>query len=165
MLCCMIDLKKIMDDKSKTYRKCKSHVTKNYMPKMVWRRRLRQHTVEPLPWKTSIRGTRSPFRGHLIWSWKNAFVFISPFEGAPLFRGKGHFFWVPKPGFNLLSGDTIALKKWLTTKGIDIFKYGAFTYWTIWLKSMYCTCVNSSLFCHRDKLKIIFFMLSLLVDY
>ena len=33
------------------------------------------------------------------------------FEGTPLFREEEHFFWVPKPGFNLPSGDTIAIKK------------------------------------------------------
>ena len=31
-------------------------------------------------------------------------------------QGKRHFFGVTKPGFNLHSGDTVALKKWLTTK-------------------------------------------------
>ena len=30
-------------------------------------------------------------------------------------QGKETLFWVPKPGFNLHSGDTIALKEWLTT--------------------------------------------------
>ena len=43
-------------------------------------------------------------------------------ERTPLFRGKGQFFWAPKPGFNLDSGDTLALKKWLTTKRVDIFE-------------------------------------------
>ena len=28
------------------------------------------------------------------------FVFVTSIEGTPLFRGKGHFFWVPKPRFN-----------------------------------------------------------------
>ena len=36
-------------------------------------------------------------------------------------RGKEHFFWGPKPGSNLHSGDTLALKKWLSTKRVDIF--------------------------------------------
>ena len=31
----------------------------------------------------------------------------TPIQGI----GKGTFFWVPKPGFNLYSGDTLALKK------------------------------------------------------
>ena len=39
------------------------------------------------------------------------FVFVSPVKGTSLFRGKEHFFWVRKPNFNLLSGDTLALKK------------------------------------------------------
>ena len=32
-------------------------------------------------------------------------------EGKRLFGGKGHFSWVPKPGFKLHSGDTLALIK------------------------------------------------------
>ena len=39
------------------------------------------------------------------------FVFVTSFEGTPLFRGKGHFFKVPTPRSNLHSGDTLALKK------------------------------------------------------
>ena len=39
-------------------------------------------------------------------------VSVTSIEGTPLFRRKGHFFWVPKFGLNiLLSGDTLALKK------------------------------------------------------
>ena len=34
------------------------------------------------------------------------FVFVTSFEATPLFRGKGHFFKVPTPRFNLHSGDT-----------------------------------------------------------
>ena len=69
-------------------------------------------------------------------------------EGTPVFRG--HFFWVPKPKFNLHSGDTIARKKWLTTKRVDIFKCAlitnveAFTKWTFSLKSVKCFSVNST---------------------
>ena len=36
-------------------------------------------------------------QGHKIWSQKNVdiiFVFATSIEGTPLFRGKGHFFWV-----------------------------------------------------------------------
>ena len=39
------------------------------------------------------------------------FVFVSSVKGTSLFRGKDHFFWVGKLNFNLLSGDTLALKK------------------------------------------------------
>ena len=28
-------------------------------------------------------------------------------RGTPLFRGKGHFLWVPNPSFTLHSGDTL----------------------------------------------------------
>ena len=34
---------------------------------------------------------------------------VTSIEGRPLFRGKGHIFLVPKPGFNLHSWDTLAL--------------------------------------------------------
>ena len=40
-------------------------------------------------------------------------------------QGKGTLclsVWVPKPGFNLHSGDTSAIKKWLTTKIVNKFK-------------------------------------------
>ena len=65
-------------------------------------------TVEPLLWDTSIQGS-PPFRGHKIWSRKNVhmiFVSIPSSVGTPLFRGKAHIFWVPKPGVNLHSEDT-----------------------------------------------------------
>ena len=45
--------------------------------------------------------------GHKIWSRRNVhiiFVFVASIEETPLFRGTGHFFWVPKPEFNLYSG-------------------------------------------------------------
>ena len=51
----------------------------------------------------------SSIQGHKIWSRKNVhiiFVFVTSIEGIPLFRGKGHFSWVPKPRFNLHSRDT-----------------------------------------------------------
>ena len=57
------------------------------------------NTVEPLLWDISFSGT-PPFRGHKIWSRKNAlviFVSATSIEGTSLFRGKGLFFWVPKP--------------------------------------------------------------------
>ena len=104
-----------------------------------------------LQWNLSF-GT-SPFRGHKIWSQKNVhliFVFVTSIEGTPLFRGKGHVFWVPKLGFNLHSGGTLALEKWLTTKSVDKFKCTparmttAFTTWSTSLKSIYCTCGNST---------------------
>ena len=48
-------------------------------------------------------------------------VFATSIEGTPLFRGEGHFFWVPKPAFNLPSGNTLVLKKGPTTKRVDKF--------------------------------------------
>ena len=67
---------------------------------------------EQLQWNLSFETPQ--FRGHKIWSRKNVHlivVFVTSIEGTPLFRGKGHLFWVLKPGFNLHSGDTLALEK------------------------------------------------------
>ena len=36
--------------------------------------------------------------------WEESAQSINFIEESPLFRGKGHFFWVLKPGFNLQSG-------------------------------------------------------------
>ena len=52
----------------------------------------------------------------------NLFICYPSTERTPLFRGKGQFFWARKPGSNLHSGDTLALKKWVTTKRVDIFE-------------------------------------------
>ena len=93
------------------------------------------------PWVTA------PYRGHKIWSGKDVhmiFISVTYIEGRPLFKGKGQVFLVLKPGFNLQSGDTLALKRWPTTKKVDIFKstlmtmMAAFTNWTISLTSIYC---------------------------
>ena len=50
------------------------------------------------------------------------FVSANSIEGTPLFRGNGHFFWIPKPGLNLHFGDTLGLKTRLTTKRVDKFE-------------------------------------------
>ena len=77
-------------------------------------------------------------------------ISVTYIEGTPLFKGKRQVFLVLKPGFNLHTGDTLALKTRLTTKKVDIFKctlmtmMAAFTNWTISLVSIYCTCVNST---------------------
>ena len=65
-----------------------------------------------LLWDSSIQWT-SPFRRHKIWSQKNVHIFVSvtSIEGTPLFRGKGHFFWALKPGFNFLSENSLEIKK------------------------------------------------------
>ena len=52
----------------------------------------------------------------------NLCIYYPSIEATPLFRGKGQFFWARKPGFNLHSGGTLALKKWLTKKRVDIFE-------------------------------------------
>ena len=60
---------------------------------------------------TSPLGHLCAFRGHKIWQRTNIhiiFLSITSVEGTPLFRGKGHFFWVPNPRFNLHSADTLA---------------------------------------------------------
>ena len=54
-------------------------------------------------WDTSIQGTQNlvPEKNfHII------FECVTAIEGTPLFRGKERIFWVPKPRFNLHSGDT-----------------------------------------------------------
>ena len=66
-------------------------------------------------------------------------------------------------GLTSFQGTPWHSKSKLITKGIDFFKYEAFTYWIIWLKSMYCTCMNSTYV--TEKRWRLFFMLSLLVDY
>ena len=91
-------------------------------------------TVEPLLWNTFIQRS-PPFKGRKLRSLKNVhmiFVFVTSIEGTPLFRGKRHFFWVPKPRFN----HTLAL----TTKIVDKFKCllvkmaTAFKTWTLSVK-------------------------------
>ena len=109
--------------------------------------------TSPLIWDTSIQETPQS-RGHKIWSAKNVhtiFVFVMSIEGTlPLFRGKGHFFWVLIPGFNFHSGETLAIKLWLTIKVVDKFKCSLLQKWQLskreltWLKSMYCTCGKST---------------------
>ena len=126
-------------------------------------------TVKPLLRDTFIQGTLL-FRAQKILSRKNVhiiFVFATSMEGTLLFtRGKGHFFWIPKPGVNLHLGETLAIKKWLTTKIIDkLFKrtlvtvVTAFKTRTISLKSMYCTFRNSTHNRRRDNLTMIFYTL------
>ena len=82
-------------------------------------------TVELLLWDTSIQGI-PPFREHKIWSQKNVhtmfvYKFVTSGDGTPLFRGKRHLFWVVSAEFNLHSGDTLAIKKWLSTNINDKF--------------------------------------------
>ena len=42
---------------------------------------------------------------------------------TPLFRGKEHSFWVPKPTFNLHFRELLALKKWLAPWNVDNFQW------------------------------------------
>ena len=60
-------------------------------------------------------------KGHII------FVIITTIKGTGDLYSEERdiFLWVRKPGFiltSIISGDTSALKKWLTTKRADIFK-------------------------------------------
>ena len=106
-------------------------------------------TVELLLWDNFIQGIPR-FRVHKIWSQKMFIysLYLLPLLKRHLYSGERHrhSFWVPKAGFNLHSGDTLALKKWLTTKSVYKFKSPlvtmttTFATWTISLKSMYCTC-------------------------
>ena len=70
--------------------------------------------VEALIWDTSIQGTPL-FKGHKIWSQKNVhiifvFVICDLFKGQLYSGERDTFFWVPKPRFNLHSGDTFVVK-------------------------------------------------------
>ena len=42
--------------------------------------------------------------------YSHIFLIYYSVEGTPLFRAKGHFFWVSNPGFNLYSGDSLVLR-------------------------------------------------------
>ena len=66
-------------------------------------------------WDTSIQGTQNlvPEKNfHII------FECVTAIEGTPLFRGKEHIFWVPKPGFDPHSGDTKHSKHDLSQRGL-----------------------------------------------
>ena len=47
------------------------------------------------------------------------FESVTSNEGTPLFSGNGHVFWVPRTGFDVHSGNTLALKTGLITKRVD----------------------------------------------
>ena len=64
--------------------------------------------LEEYRWSLSF-GT-PPFSGQKIWSLK---MFTKSLYLLPAF-------WVPKTGFHPHSGDTLAIKKWLTTKIVDM---------------------------------------------
>ena len=102
-----------------------------------------QITVEPLLWDISIQVT-PPFRGHKIWSRKNVHivsVFVTSIKGKPLLRGRATFLG-SKPWFHLHSGDTLAIKKLMTTKIVVCSQVTMETDYKTWinsLKSMSCT--------------------------
>ena len=81
---------------------CPTTVFKNVHPFKVWALGIHldccssalAYTVETFLCDTSIQGTQN----------------LTPKNcGTPLFSGKGLFFWVPKPRFNLHSGDNLVL--------------------------------------------------------
>ena len=82
------------------------------------------NTVELLLWDTSIQGT-PPFTGtqNLVPEKCSQNLCICYLYGRDTFiQRKETLFWVPKPGFNFHSGNTLALKKvkkWLTTIIVD----------------------------------------------
>ena len=71
--------------------------------------------MEPFLLDASKQGTHL-LRGQKIWSLKNVFIVST--------GNRETFFWVPKPGFNLIQAkrDNVALKKWQTKKIVDKFK-------------------------------------------
>ena len=93
------------------------------------------------------------------------FLFVTSFEGTSLFRGKEHFLWVLKPGFNLHSRDIlISTQRWLTAKFVDNFKCSlvtmatAFKTWTIWLENDVLLLWDFNTPHHRNKLIRNFFV-------
>ena len=74
-------------------------------------------TLEPLLWDTSIQRTQHLLREKCSDNLCTCYLYWRDTS----FWGKGHFFWVSKPGFKLPSGNTLGLKKRLTTKRVDKF--------------------------------------------
>ena len=80
----------------------------------VWLHVVREHKRWLLNLQWHLYSGTPIFKGHKMWSRKNVHVILGTaisIERTPLITAKGHFFWVLKPGFNLHSGDTLALKK------------------------------------------------------
>ena len=71
-------------------------------------------------WDTSTQGVQTLVSEKRPY---NLFIRYLYWKDTRLFREKGHFFWVPKPKFNLHSEDTLGLKKWLSIKRVDIFNF------------------------------------------
>ena len=116
MLCCMIDLeKKLMINPR---HKCKSHVKKNYTPQRVWRRKLEIIYSGTFP--LGYLYSRDKVSDQVPEKCPHNLCIYYLFWRDTSIRGKGHNFGVPKPVFSLHSGDTLAIKKWLITKRIDI---------------------------------------------
>ena len=97
---------------------CNNNFLKEHRSKLLW-------AFNPTYWRwnlslghvysrdTSIHGTPNSVQEKCS---HNLCIYYPSIERTPLFRGKGQFFWARKPGFNLHSRDTLALKKWLTTE-------------------------------------------------
>ena len=126
------NFKKINEKKKKmTTRKSKSNYATIYMLNSIYfcPKLARNYIIIPLSGIVAhLAGWNKEFGGlkYILAPWTNQMkrevhlhlgdTNFGPgkmFEGIPLFRGKGHFFWAPKPQFNLHSGDVLALKKWL----------------------------------------------------
>ena len=72
-------------------------------------------TLEPLLWDTSVQRTQKLFGEKCSHNLCTCYLY---WRDTSFWR-KGHFFWVSKPGFNLPWGNTLVLKKRLTTKRVD----------------------------------------------
>ena len=57
-------------------------------------------TMDPLGTHPYLRENSGESQEHVPYI---TFLFVTSIEGTSLFRGKGHFFWVPKPDINLHS--------------------------------------------------------------
>ena len=108
---------------------------------------VRTNTVEPLLWDTSIQGTQNlvPEKGP-----RNLCIYYLYWRDTSIQKNGTLFSGSRNLCLTSISGDTLALKKWLSTKRVDVFFkctlitiMGAFTNWSISLiKSMQCICLK-----------------------
>ena len=77
-----------------------------------------------------------------------------------LFMGREHYFWFPKPGFNLYSEENVADHK----KGWKVYTcHNGDRFHSISLKSVYCPCGNSTQCNYRINKSMIVFCIHLAV--
>ena len=112
-------------------------------------------TVKPLLWDTSIQGT-PPVREHQIWSRKHFHIIFVVVTVVPLLKGhlySGERETLPgsrNPNLTSIQGIQRGIQKVTVHKSVNKFKCSlvtiatAFKTLTTLLKSMHCTCENST---------------------